>query len=1722
MRKGIKFNMPKNGFCRIVVGLLIISITMSFVSSCAGNDDRDLSDFVTPDATESDRVFDQPILDGDLTPEKEITSAMASEILQGHDPRDGYIVAPTMMTATGVDPLSLFVLQVPTGSGESVVAIAIDGKDTPTITRIDDETFVITPLVPLTPNSIYVLRLTLDIGEDITWAFQTIESFEIISTLPRDQGVNVPIRTGIEITFSGSTATDISEHFSIYPHVEGSFISRDSTAIFMPASPLEHGRIYTVTIRAGLSTPDISGVMTADYRFSFETAPDITTQARLSQTSVRFLSRYIEYPSFAPPVVDFRLTYDRDSTPPPIQMNVYRFYDRDSAVAAIERFDNVPRWSHIQTTDRFVDTSDMTRVSSSTFTRRVSEDNRWRWSETFTFADTLPPGYYVLEAVVSGVDIADDQMIIQITDLAVQTIGDENKTLLWINDMTTGQPASGARVFDPIDKRLYEASAYGIAHIERQLSFGEYLIITADDGKECVLFVNSSGTQSFFGRSDWDIMEWSPGRNPFSSNSQYWSVLQLDRTLFQRSDTVSLWGFVQNRRTDEDIRHVTAVITSHSRRSGASERDTLIRQNISVRNGAYSGEISLPNLDPGTYELAVFHGDIALGSVHFTIMDYTKPPYQMSVSASRYAIFAGEEVTITTRTEFFEGTPVPDLDISYDFWGRDLSVPRHGQQRTNLDGVLEITVGPTATGDAQGERRLNFTAEATLPEMGWVSRETSVRVFTNDIEVSPRATRTGRNANLTIGVHNIDLSRLNDGTAENWRDYLGNPVRGQRMSVEIVEVYWERIPDGQRYDHVTRRTITRYRFERRENSLERFELTTDAQGHVSRDFTVPDTRNRSYQARLTTTDGNGRRISHNVHIGRDFTSFFNNANDELPFLYGVEPNGYDIGDPIRLSVMHGTELLNQGNFLFVVVQDEILSYHIGRNTLSLTFTERHAPNVQVFAYHFNGHTYHTDGAMTQRLRYNPTVRNLTISVEPCNDAYRPGDTVTIRVRTTDPGGNPKAANVNISLVDEALFALMDYSVDTLSMLYGNVSDRLRLSHATHSRFISAGIDSEYDILEEAADEVPRAAADGGRGDETRIRERFEDTAVFRSLRTNANGQASFTFTLPDNITSWRATASAVSEDLYAGNTIQNIRVTQPMFLHYSFGSVFLVGDTPYVGVNVYGSDLSGGERVSFEVWRESAPDDIRRAQGVSFERVNIPLWRKAEEGFDSIVIRATMADGKGDAVRHAYQVRSSHRTVDIARFYEVTPDIEFDINPTGLTNITFIDHGRGQFLNDLYGLRRLSWRSGARIEGLIARREATRLIRTHFPDAQLFGEDGNFDISEYQLENGGIALLPYSDADLLTTVMLIPFIMEDANLIALSSYLRDEMRNVSIDDRVLALYGLALLGEPVLFELEEFSQKSDLSIRNTAFVALGLAAIGETQPARELYQNRIAPYIQDLSRYSRVNLGATREEILDVTSITALLAARLGLPESIDLYNYVRAHRFDAPWRFEDDAFFMNIERLKFISYEIENFSDTEASITYTLFGETITRDLGSGGRFTLRIPAQNMHEFELVSTTGQVGAVSIVRTPLEQVEQIDNDLSVSRLFFRAGSGTPTTTFEQGDLVRVQITVDYTARTLSGSFVITDFLPAGLVHVADSARTGDRQTTPGWWVRTSVEGQRITFFDWNGRFTGVHTYYYYARVINPGIFMAEGTMVQSVGAREYMTLGEEAKLMINP
>ena len=65
--------------------------------------------------------------------------------------------------------------------------------------------------------------------------------------------------------------------------------------------------------------------------------------------------------------------------------------------------------------------------------------------------------------------------------------------------------------------------------------------------------------------------------------------------------------------------------------------------------------------------------------------------------------------------------------------------------------------------------------------------------------------------------------------------------------------------------------------------------------------------------------------------------------------------------------------------------------------------------------------------------------------------------------------------------------------------------------------------------------LKEAAEEAGNGE---VRGDFGDTACFETVTTNSKGIAQVTFTLPDNVTTYTATAHSANKDLYVGvNTL---------------------------------------------------------------------------------------------------------------------------------------------------------------------------------------------------------------------------------------------------------------------------------------------------------------------------------------------------------------------------------------------------------------------------------------------------------------------------------------------------------------------------------------------------------------------------------------------------------
>lgn len=1578
---------------------------------------------------------------------------------------------------------------------------------------------------------------------------ETEKIFGVSSVFPDDRSSFVPVNTGIEITFNDRYYADIDGLFSITPEVSGKFERHGKTVAFIPDSELEYASVYTVTLGAGVKNTVTGEATSEDVSFSFETrskedAKDIDDQKNLSW-SIYLNNEYAELPSDEAPRVSLSYYYDAEKERPDPQVEVYSFADSTEAVEYIASNGSDLWWTEWNSQRKNADVSEMEKVGSFKLNERYDSKNHF-----MEMPFKLSEGFYIVNITCEGVV---KQMVLQISDLPVQVISDGSKTVFWVNDAMSGKAAAGA-----------EISVFG----------GQALGVTGGDGTFCI---DSSSVkkdlvgydgEAFYqvtldGCSNVLVPEYVRGRWYYSEDSywnglhgKYWNEFQLDRSIFQEDDYVGYWGYAAPRAQTvgkeavEEIKTVTVAVSE-----GWSSQDVLYKETAAVTDGAFSGKLKLPSLEAGYYCLSVYKGsgvvsaEQRISSEYFSVEKYVKPTYKIELEADKNAIFADESVNFTARAAFYEGTAAPGLDISYNASRAFKS--RSGNAVTNGDGMVKFAESIDQWALDQGENRATFGVYAKLPEKGNISTAKEITVFNNDINVDISSERSGKRASLAFEVNEITLDKINSAESGGvWEsgDELGAAVEGKTLDIRINRVWWEKVKTGTSYNYITKKTQATYRYDRHEEVIDEFSVTTGRDGKAERLFKVPDRELESYYASVSCSDNSGKSMSFTSYLGDCYDDVFYGMYEGNTYhLDGVQES-YKEGDSVKLRLKYGDDNINVGNCMFVELHNGIKSYKAGSFSYSGKFAAEDAPNKYIKAYYFNGKKYVSGYMLTAELLYDCEERGLDINVKTDKESYKPGDecTVTVSVKALD-GKKAKKAHINLAVVDEALFDVEEYTVDTLGALYRSTDSGLTLETATHSAYIMGGADDAADggtsngTMEDSAasggsssfgafdlNMKEESSAESTSVSES-VREDFRDTAAFAAFDTDANGKASYKFVMPDDITSWRFTVSAVTDDFYAGNSVINVNVSAPVILNYTLADTFMSGDIPSVGVSAYGESIKNGASVKYEVWDESAPAKKYTASGSAFERVNIPLWQMKETGHHSMMIKATAANGKSDTVKHEYDVVETNRTAETVCMLEAEAGMSFKTDDengaagaaSGITRIILADEGRGKYLPELM---ELTYGSHMRLETALAGSRTAALLEEYFPDYAEYIIDTGCEIQNYQKDDGGFAALPYAASDIKTTVQAAPLLAEDsaADLDALEDYFAEMSEKGSAEERAMAIYGLAVLGasDPAqtarAIKSTETAGALESSAMQNVYIALACVLSGDTKTASDIYDARLKPLMENNDPYCRMKAGTTADDVLEATGACMYLAALLEKSEAENMYNYCV--------RNDSSEIVKNIYEILYISEAMARAPQENGSVTYKLYGETVTRKFGSentGASFMISVPGSQLDKLSIKSVKGSVCAALVKKTKVEtSAASLDNYVKIKRKYYVKGSSEASSVFKQGDIIKVNVWVDYSADALMGGYAVADYLPAGLAYVDDEAVTGERSYSQNAVWADRCDGQKVIFTDYGAKPGKGRLYTYYARVISPGIYSAEGAIVQSSEAASVVYTGTADKITI--
>ncbi|MFQ5595032.1 MAG: alpha-2-macroglobulin family protein, partial [Anaerolineae bacterium] len=591
----------------------------------------------------------------------------------------------------------------------------------------------------------------------------------------------------------------------------------------------------------------------------------------------------------------------------------------------------------------------------------------------------------------------------------------------------------------------------------------------------------------------------------------------------------------------------------------------------------------------------------------------------------------GDTFQATVNARYFFGAPAAGAQIRWTLYANDYYFPFPD------DSFRDFAAQPLYFGYgreiARGEGLADDSGTLIISQPVDISSEDRSQVFTLEAEVTdPAAQPVSGLASVLIhrGEFYIGVRPENyvaeAGTSTHFKvrtlDVAGNPVSDD-LTYTIEQVSWKQ----RKTEACTEpcRSDGLFEWEEVRTSVTQGRFTTDVAGDGVIDFT-PEAGG-SYEARVQGTDSRGNRVLGFGWLwvsepGRLISWHFGN-NDRIDLV--ADAQTYRIGDTARVLVQSPYQAARA---LVTVEQAGVLDYRVvelnsNSATLEVPIEERFFPNVYVSTVLISKDGPPGFKVGYTELRVQSDEHRIYVEIETDQDKYRPRDPASYTIQTTDVGGNPVPAEVSVGVVDAAIYSLTGAGApDIVDAFYGRQPLAVRTAGSL------AVLASRHNR--------PENLGGGGGPGETGVRRLFPDVAYWNpTVMTDQNGTARVSFQLPDNLTTWRATALGATTDTRVGQAQTDVVVTKDLIVRPVLPRFFTAGDQASIGAIV--QNFTGRPQsvdVSLSTTNLDFPDNLHTRSFVIGQgqavRVDWPV--AVPEAADATITMRAMAPDASDAV----------------------------------------------------------------------------------------------------------------------------------------------------------------------------------------------------------------------------------------------------------------------------------------------------------------------------------------------------------------------------------------------------------------------------------------------------------------------------------------------------------
>jgi uncharacterized protein YfaS (alpha-2-macroglobulin family) len=1422
---------------------------------------------------------------------------------------------------------------------------------------------------------------------------------------------------------------------------------------------------------------------------------------------------------------------------------------------------------------------------------RVTGETNERVFTEFTpkqkIGEPLAPGFYILtldspQFVNKSGPFTDVRLVAVVAaNLSLKTT--DTEALVWLTDLTTGDPIQGAPVtiydtnFKPVGKGTTDKD--GLVFIQEIVKGSEWYdtFFAMSDDLQTYSFASADWSS---GVSPYDFGVW---QDYYSQPDKPTVYLYTDRPLYRPDQPVYFKGIV---RVDDDLRF---------KLPGASEvnvtiesfEETVYEKTLPLSKfGSFEGELRLDKeAKLGSYVIrARFLGkEEYIGEVSFNVAEYTKPEFLVDVTTGPQNSLPGDTISMTVQADYYAGGPLVNADVSwtllsapfyfrpsddyssYNFFDFEEDAGYYYEEssvyggnfvsegRTQTDGQGRAVVAlPADLGSSSQSQQ--FTFEAVVTDFAG-----TVVAGRDDLVVHRSAVYPGVRAKDYVGQ--AGKEQTFEIVALDWES---QPVPNQMVDVEIIERRWYSVQEQDANGHFTWKSYVE------EIPVTSFEdLALDAKGLGQVKFT-PEAGG-VYRVKVSAQDdrGNLGKTSTFVWIaGEDYVPWRQSSDRGMKLV--TNKKNFQPGDTAEILI---ASPFQGQNYALVTVerghirQVEVLLMTTNSMVYRLPITSEMAPNVYVSVLVIKG--VEDGGAPDFRMGFAELLvdrkeQELKVEVIPDQEVSTPGGRVDYTVRVSDYQGKPVSAEVSLSLSD---LAALNLSAPNSQPILDFFYYERGLGVWTAVPIVYTIEDYNAKLTEDLAPAGEGMGAGGGKGEGEegviRVRGNFPDTAFWQAqLVTDENGEARVTITLPDNLTTWRMDARAVTGETLVGQVTSDIVSTKPLLVRPQTPRFFTVGDEVTLGTAVHNNseaDLTvdvtlqakgltllseatqvveiPAQRQAYVTWEAVIPLDsqqvdlIFQAEGGAYadasrpplgtlENQGIPVYRY--EVPETVGTSGQMLEG-GTLV----EAISLPPSQDVQK-----GELQIEIAPSlvaGMQNgLTYLEHYPyecveqtiSRFLPNVMTVRALrnAGFSDPELEAELDSLISTALQRIYSqqnPDGGWgwWGTDKSNPLTSAYVLFG------------LDQAMESGFTVDEEVFAQGRAYLRLQVKPVSnlpqpylVNRQAFILYVLAEIDSPqVAATVKLFDVRQNLALYAKAFLAKTLYLIEADDP-------RIQTLLSDFTNAAILSSSGTHweEEEQDYwnwNTDTRTTAIILGALSKLDAKNPLNANA--ARWLMSNrsNGHWLGTQETAWTLMGLTDWmvasSELNADYSYTVAfnGNTIAEGQVSRSNLTETEQIQidisemirdeiNRLAFSKDDGTGNLYYTAFldVSLPVDQVAALERGVQVQRDYFlQEDPSTPVTQVQEGDLVLVRLTI--IAPNTLHYVVVNDPLPAGLTAVDQSLETNQQGIAPNQyrWDDLVYKGWGWWWFD--------HIQYHDERVELSATELPPGTYVYTYLAR---------------